>query len=102
MPIDLASHPHPPAFIHIQNTKLIKHKFVRYINHLFLEYHILYNNSHDALTCQQRQYVPFTPTIGGVLIIKHNKVYTLDYVTKIQSPIEISRTYNLYSYITNP
>jgi hypothetical protein len=61
------------AIITIQETKLTATKFTKYIQNLFPQYKLIFNNTHALTRCIQQR-MPYTPARGGLLTLI-NKLY---------------------------
>ena len=77
------------AIIHIQETKLTANKSTKYIQNLFPEFKLIFNNTHALTRCIQQR-MPYTPGRGGLLTLIHNKYAFLGNVTKLFTPANIS------------
>ena len=77
------------AIIHIQETKLTANKSTNYIQNLFPEFKLIFNNTHALTRCIQQK-MPYTPGRGGLLTLIHNKYTSPGNVTKISTPANTS------------
>ena len=77
------------AIVNIQETKLTATKFTKYIQNLFPEYKLIFNNTHALTRCIQ-QIMPYTPGRGGLLTLIHNRYASPGNITKIPTPANIS------------
>ena len=77
------------AIIHIQETKLTANKSTKYIQNLFPEFKLIFNNTHALTRCIQQR-MPYTPGRGGLLTLIHKKYSFPGNVTKIPTPVNIS------------
>jgi exonuclease III len=77
------------AIITIQETKLTATKSTKYIQNLFPEYKLIFNNTHALTRCIQQR-IPYTPGRGGLLTLIHNKYAFPSNITKIPTPTNIS------------
>jgi hypothetical protein len=77
------------AIIHIQETKLTANKSTKYIQNLFPEFKLLFNNTHALTRCIQQR-MPYTPGKGGLLTLIHNKYAFPGNITKLPTPSNIS------------
>ena len=85
----------PPAFISIQETKITATKSTKYIQRLFPDYKMIFNNTHAFTRCIQQR-LPYTSTRGGLLTLVH-KTYTFPgNISKIPTPRHISPTSKYY------
>ena len=78
-----------PAIIAIQETKLIATKSTKYIQNLFPQYKLIFNNTHTLTRCIQQR-IPYTPARGGLLTLINQKYAFPGNITKIPSPVNIS------------
>ena len=78
-----------PAIITIQETKLTATKSTRYIQNLFPQYKLIFNNTHALTRCIQQR-MPYTPGRGGLLTLINIKYAYPGNITKIPTPKEIS------------
>ena len=81
--------PNHPAIITIQETKLTATKSVKYIQNLFPQYKLIFNNTHALTRCIQQR-MPYTPARGGLLTLINKKYAYPGNITKIPTPAEIS------------
>ena len=65
---------------------------MRYINHQFHNTNSYLNNTNDASACQRQPYVPCTPSRGGLLTMIHSTIQFLGNITKMPTPINLSRS----------
>ena len=77
------------SIIHIQETKLTANKSPKYIQNIFLEFKLIFNNTHALTRCIQQR-LPYTPGRGGLLTLIHKKYAFPGNISKIPSPINIS------------
>ena len=77
------------SIIHIQETKLTANKSTKYIQNLFPEFKLIFNNTHALTRCIQQR-MPYTPGRGGLLTLIHNKYSFPGDITKIPTPANIS------------
>jgi hypothetical protein len=77
------------ATIHIQETKLTANNSTKYIQNLFPEFKLIFNNTHALTRCIQ-QIMPYTPGRGGLLTLIHKKYAFLGNIIKIPTPANIS------------
>ncbi|HYP43288.1 MAG TPA: endonuclease/exonuclease/phosphatase family protein [Candidatus Nitrosocosmicus sp.] len=85
---DLISHT-KPAFITIQETKLIASKSTKYIQRMFPNYKLIFNNTHALTRCIQRR-LPYTPGRGGLLTLINHKYAYPGNITKVSTSANIS------------
>ena len=88
-----------PAIIAIQETKLTGTKSTKYIQNFFLQYKLIFNNTHALTRCIQQR-ILYTPTRGGLLTLINQKYAFLGNITKIPSRANIS-PYLQIIYINN-
>ena len=77
------------AIIHIQETKLPANKSTKYIQNLFPEFKLIFNNTHALTRCIQQR-MPYTPGRGGLLTLIHKTYAFPGNITKIPTPTNIS------------
>ena len=77
------------VIINIQETKLTATKSTKYIENLFPNYKLIFNNTHVLTRCIQQR-MPYTHGRGGLLTLIHNKYAFPSNVTKIPTPSNIS------------
>ena len=77
------------AIINIQETKLTATKSTKYIQNLFPEYKLIFNNTHALTRCIQQR-MSYSPGRGGLLTLIHSKYAFPGNVTKIPTPANIS------------
>ena len=77
------------AIIIIQGTKLTTTKSTKYIQNLFPQYKLIFNNTHTLTRCIHQR-MPYTPGRGGLLTLIHNKYAFPGNITKIPTPANIS------------
>ena len=85
---ELALHTNP-AIITIQETKLTATKSIKYIQNLFPNYKLIFNNTHALTRCIQQR-IPYTPARGGLLTLINHKFAYPGNITKIPTPLKIS------------
>ena len=78
-----------PAIIAIQETKLTATKSTKYIQNLYPQYKLIFNNTHALTRCIQQR-IPYTPARGGLLTLINHKYAFPGNITKIPSPANIS------------
>ena len=78
-----------PATITIHETKLTATKSTKYIQNLFPQYKLIFNNTHALPRCIQQR-MPYTPGRGGLLTLINTKYAYPGNITKIPTPKEIS------------
>ena len=76
------------AIIHIQETKLTANKSTKYIQNLFPEFKLTFNNTHALTRCIQQR-MPYTPGREGLLTLIHKKYAFPGNITKIPTPANI-------------
>jgi hypothetical protein len=77
------------TIINIPETKLTATKSMKYIQNIFPEYKLIFNNTHALTRCIQQR-IPYTPGRGGLLTLIHNKYAFPGNITKIPTPANIS------------
>ena len=89
------------TIINIQKTKLTATKSTKYIQNIFLEYKLIFNNTHALTRCIQQR-MPYTPGRGGLLTLIHNKYAFPGNITKIPTPANISPYLQIIKINNNP
>jgi hypothetical protein len=79
-----------PALIALQETKLSATKSIKYLQKLFPQYKLLFNNTHSQTTCMHCRGLPYIPMRGNLLTLIHNTCSFPNNVTKIPIPARIS------------
>ena len=77
------------AIIVIQETKLTATKSTKYIQNLFRQYKLIFNNTHTLTRCIQQR-TSYTPARGGLLTLINQKYAFPGNIPKIPSPANIS------------
>ena len=77
------------AMINIQETKLTTTKSTKYIQNIFPDYKLIFNNTHALTRCIQQR-MPYTPGRGGLPTLIHNKYAFPVNIIKIPTPANIS------------
>ena len=78
----ISNTPNNPTIITIQETKLTATKSTKYIQNLFPQYKLIFNNTHALTRCIQQR-IPYTPARGGLLTLINN---TYAYPSNITIP----------------
>ena len=87
---DLITNPQqPPSIITIQETKLSATKSTNYIQKLFPQYKLFFNNTHN-ITRVTRQRMTYRGHRGGLLLLIHTKHAFPGNLSKIPTPANIS------------
>ena len=78
----------PPTIISLQETKITTTKSTKYIENLFPDYKLIFNNTHLLTNCihQRRTHIPR----GGLLMLVHKKYAFPGNLNKIPTPHNIS------------
>ena len=97
----ITSHQNPPSFIAIQETKLSATKSTTYIQRLFPQYKLFFNNTHN-ITRVTRQRMTYRGYRGGLLLLIHKKHAFPGNLTKIPIPAEISPFLQIISIANQP
>jgi exonuclease III len=77
-----------PAIITIQETKLTATKSTKYIQNIFPQHKLIFNNTHALTRCIQQR-MPYTPARGGLLTLIDQKYAYPGNITKIPTPAAI-------------
>ena len=97
----ITNHQNPPSFIAIQETKLSATKSTTYIQRLFPQYKLFFNNTHN-ITRVTRQRMTYRGYRGGLLLLIHKKHAFPGNLTKIPTPTEISPFLQIISIANQP
>jgi hypothetical protein len=87
---DLIQHTNQPTIIMIQETKFSEQKSTKYLNRLFPNYALTFNNTHAKTTCDRRPYIPYKLHRGGLLTMIHKNYNFPRNIKKIPSLLDIS------------
>jgi exonuclease III len=79
-----------PSIIALQETKLTATKSTKYIQKLFPQYKLIFNNTNTPTRCLNRRRIPFNPSRGGLLMFIHKSYASPGNLTKIPTPAPIS------------
>jgi hypothetical protein len=79
----LTNKPTPPSIIAIQETKLIASKSTKYLQRLFPQYKMIFNNTTTTTQTRRIQGQPYTNPRGGLLTLIHQHYAFLGNITKI-------------------
>jgi hypothetical protein len=99
---DLIQHTNQPTIIMIQETKFSEQKSTKYLNKLFPNYALTFNNMHAKTTCNRRPYIPYKPHKGGLLTMIHKNYNFPRNIKKIPSPPDISPYLQIISIGNKP
>jgi hypothetical protein len=91
-----------PTIIALQETKLSTTKSIKYLQKLFPQYRLLFNNTHSPTTCMHCRGLPYTPMQGGLLTLVHNTYSFPNNVTKIPTPARISPYLQIIHILNQP
>jgi hypothetical protein len=86
----LTNTPNLPVVIAIQETKLTASKSTKYLQRLFPQYKILFNNTTTTTQTRQIQGQPYNNPIGGLLTLIHQPYTFPKNITKIPTTTNIS------------
>jgi hypothetical protein len=81
---------HTPTIIILQETKLTSKKSSKYLQRIFFQYKLLFNNTSTTTQYNQQPGVPYMPSRGGLPILVHNKYAYPNNITKIPTILDIS------------
>jgi hypothetical protein len=79
----LINSPTPPSIIAIQETKLTASKSTKYLQRIFPQYKMLFNNTTTTTQTRRIQGQPFNNPRGGLLILIHHHYAFPSNITKI-------------------
>ena len=99
---NLVQHTNQQAIIMIQETKFLEQKSTKYLNRLFPNYVLTFNNTHAKTTCDIRPYIPYKPHRGGLLTVIHKNYNFLGNIKKIPSLPDISPYLQIISIENKP
>ena len=97
----IINHQNPPSIITIQETKLSASKSTTYIQRLFPQYKLFFNNTHN-ITRVTRQRMTYRGYQGGLLLLIHKKHAFPGNLTKISTPAEISPFLQIINIANQP
>jgi hypothetical protein len=86
----LTNKPTPPSIIAIQETKLTTSKSTKYLQRLFLQYKMIFNNTATITQTRRIQGQPYTNPRRGLLTLIHQHYAFPGNITKIPLTIDIS------------
>jgi exonuclease III len=72
-----------PTILTLQETKLTAKKFPKYLQRMFSQYKLLFNNTNTNTKYNHQPGVPYIPPTGGLLTFIHNKYAYPNNITKI-------------------
>jgi hypothetical protein len=79
-----------PAILTLQETKLTSKKSPKYIQSMFPQYKLFFNNTHTPTRYNQQIGIPYTPLRGGLLTLIHNNYTYPNNISKIPTNPNIS------------
>jgi exonuclease III len=79
-----------PAILTLQETKLTSKKSPKYIQRMFPQYKLFFNNTNTPTRYNQQIGIPYTPPRGGLLTMIHNKYTYPNNISKIPTTNDIS------------
>jgi exonuclease III len=79
-----------PAILTLQETKLTAKKSPKYLQRIFSQYKLLFNNTNTTTRYNHQLGVPYTPPRGGLLTFIHNKYAYPNNITKIPTNLAFS------------
>jgi hypothetical protein len=83
----------PPSIIAIQETKLTASKSTKYLQRLFPQYKMIFNNTTTTTQTQRIQGQPYNNPRGGLLTLIHQQHMFPRNITKIPTTANISPIY---------
>jgi hypothetical protein len=96
----LINKPIPPSIIAIQETKLTASKSTKYLQRLFPQYKMIFNNTATKTQPHRIQGQPYNNPRGGLLTLIHQEYAFPGNITKIPTTEDIS-PYRQIIKITN-
>jgi hypothetical protein len=79
-----------PSILTLQETKITSKKSPKYLQWLFPQYKLLFNNTHAPTRTIYQPGIPYTPPRGGLLTLIHSKHAYPNNISKIPLAPEIS------------
>jgi hypothetical protein len=98
----LTNKPTPPSIIAIQETKLIASKSTKYLQRLFPQYKMIFNNTNIPTQTQRTQGQPYNNPRGGLLILIHQSYTFPGNVSKIPTTNNISPYLQIIKITNHP
>jgi exonuclease III len=98
----LTNKPTPPSIIAIQETKLTTSKSTKYLQRLFPQYKMIFNNTATPTQIHQTQRQPYNNPRGGLLTLIHQHYAFPVNVTKIPTTINISPYLQIIKITNHP
>jgi hypothetical protein len=93
--------PNLPSIIAMQETKLIASKFTKYLQRIFPQYKMIFNNTTATTQTRRIQGQPYNNPRGGLLTLIHQQLAFPGNITKIPTTANISPYLQLIK-LTNP
>jgi hypothetical protein len=98
----LANKPSPPSIIAIQETKLTASKSTKYLQRLFLQYKMIFNNTNTPIQTQRTQGQPYNYPRGGLLTLIHQNHTFPGNISKIPTTNDISPYLQIIKITNHP
>ena len=92
----------PPSIIAIQETKLTASKSTKYLQRLFPQYKIIFNNTTTQIQSRQIQGQPYNNPRGGLLTLIHQQHTFPGNITKILTTQDISPYLQIIKIANHP
>jgi exonuclease III len=98
----ITNKPTPPSIIAIQETKLTASKSTKYLQRLFPQYKMIFNNTATKTQPRRIQGQPYNNPKGGLLILIHQEYAFPSNVTKIPTTKDISPYLQIIKIVNQP
>jgi exonuclease III len=98
----LINKPTPPSIIAIQETKLTTNKSTKYLQRLFPQYKMIFNNTATKTQSRHIQGQPYNNPKGGLLTLIHQEYAFPGNITKIPTTEDISPYLQIIKITNHP
>jgi exonuclease III len=98
----LTNTPNPPSIIAIQETKLTASKSTKYLQRLFPQYKMIFNNTTTITQTRRIQGQPYNNPRGGLLTLIHQQHTFPGNITKIPTTANISPYLQIIKITNHP
>jgi exonuclease III len=98
----LTNKPSPPSIIAIQETKLTTSKSTKYLQRLFPQYKMIFNNTNTPTQSQHTQGQPYNSLRGGLLTLIHQNHTFPGNISKIPTTNDISPYLQIIKITNHP
>jgi hypothetical protein len=93
---------HTPAILTLQETKLTSKKSPKYLQRLFSQYKLIFNNTHMATQYNMQRGTPYIPPQGGLLTLIHKNYAYPNNITKIPIASKITPYFQIIKLNNSP